>query len=123
MPARENFWNIPVWSRVVFYLLMVASVAYMAWGIYRRWRLWRTGQPTPAFDRLGERLGRLLVYALGQLKLLRDRYGGLMHVLMFYAFLILFIGTVLATIDADFVKILVGNFYLLYELALDLFGL
>jgi Fe-S oxidoreductase/nitrate reductase gamma subunit len=52
-----------------------------------------------------------------------------MHAIVFWGFLALFIGTVLATIDYDItlpllhVKLLKGNFYLLYELVLDMFGL
>ena len=52
-----------------------------------------------------------------------------MHAIMFWGFLALFMGTVLATIDWDItlplfgVKLLKGRFYLLYEAVLDLFGL
>src|SRR5438876_1074632 len=52
-----------------------------------------------------------------------------MHAIMFWGFLALFMGTVLATIDWDVTlplfgyKLLKGSFYLFYETTLDLFGL
>src|SRR5258705_6265358 len=52
-----------------------------------------------------------------------------MHAIMFWGFLALFMGTVLATIDWDIAlplfgyKLLKGPFYLFYETVLDLFGL
>jgi len=52
-----------------------------------------------------------------------------MHAIMFWGFLALFMGTVLATIDWDVTlplfgyKLLKGRFYLFYETVLDLFGL
>jgi len=50
-----------------------------------------------------------------------------MHAIMFWGFLALFMGTVLATIDYDIrcrsgYKLLKGRFYLFYETVLDLFG-
>src|SRR3989304_5263754 len=52
-----------------------------------------------------------------------------MHALMFWGFCVLFLGTVLATLDYDIAvllfdaKLLRGPFYLAYELSLDAFGL
>src|SRR5258705_2464719 len=52
-----------------------------------------------------------------------------MHAIMFWGFLALFMGTVLATIDWAIAlplfgyKLLKGHFYLFYETVLDLFGL
>src|SRR2546428_13011459 len=52
-----------------------------------------------------------------------------MHAMVFWGFLALFMGTVLATIDYDITlpffdyKLLRGPFYLAYEAVLDLFGL
>ena len=61
--------------------------------------------------------------------MLSQAYPGVMHAIMFWGFLALFMGTVLATIDYDITlplfgyKLLKGDFYLFYETVLDLFGL
>src|SRR5439155_1479536 len=68
-------------------------------------------------------------HALGQARTLSEAYPGIMHAIMFWGFLALFMGTVLATIDYDITlpfwgyKLLKGRFYLFYETVLDLFGL
>jgi Fe-S oxidoreductase/nitrate reductase gamma subunit len=68
-------------------------------------------------------------HALGQVRVLSQAYPGVMHATMFWGFLALFMGTVLATIDYDITlphfgyKLLKGTFYLFYETVLDLFGL
>ena len=63
------------------------------------------------------------------MRTLSQAYPGVMHAIMFWGFLALFMGTVLATIDCDITlplfgyKLLKGDFYLVYETVLDLFGL
>src|SRR3989441_9320178 len=74
-------------------------------------------------------LKAVAVQALGQARTLSQAYPGIMHAIMFWGFLALFMGTVLATIDYDITlpfwgyKLLKGRFYLFYETVLDLFGL
>jgi Fe-S oxidoreductase/nitrate reductase gamma subunit len=91
--------------------------------------LWRQGLPEDRLDRIPERLGLVAVHALGQVRTLSQAYPGVMHAIMFWGFLALFMGTVLATIDWDIAlplfgyKLLKGDFYLFYETVLDLFGL
>jgi Fe-S oxidoreductase/nitrate reductase gamma subunit len=128
VPFRDNFWNVPFWAQVFLYFTMAAAVLAMMIGIYWRIQVWRRGKPAVRFDRLGERLGRLATYGIAQVKIINQTYPGLMHFGIFWGFVLLFIGTVLATIDADIWeplggKLLAGPFYLAYELVLDLAGL
>ncbi len=128
VPFRDNFWNVPYWAQIFLYFTMAIATLAMLLGIYWRIRIWRQGQPTVRFDRLGERFGRLVKYAVAQLKILDQRYPGLMHLGIFWGFVLLFIGTALATLDVDVWeplggKLLIGPFYLIYELVLDLAGL
>src|SRR5207245_7598259 len=80
-------------------------------------------------DRIPERIGLVLAHGLGQVRTLSQAYPGIMHAIMFWGFLALFMGTVLATIDWDVTlplfgyKLLKGSSYLFYETTLDLFGL
>src|SRR4030095_7448939 len=98
-------------------------------GLYQRVMLWRQGLPEVRLDRISERLGLVATHALGQVRTLSQAYPGVMHAIMFWGFLALFMGTVLATIDWDIAlplfgyKLLKGHFYLFYETVLDLFGL
>ena len=87
------------------------------------------GPARDRLDRIPERIGLVITHALGQVRTLSQAYPGVMHAIMFWGFLALFMGTVLATIDWDVTlplfgyKLLKGQFYLFYEAVLDLFGL
>ncbi|MBI4270194.1 MAG: (Fe-S)-binding protein [Candidatus Rokubacteria bacterium] len=129
VPFRDTFWNVPGWAQVGLYVGGFVAIALLAWGLAARVRLWRQGQPEARFDRIPERLGLVAMHALGQVRVLSQAYPGVMHAIMFWGFLALLMGTVLATIDWDITlplfgyKLLAGHFYLAYETVLDLFGL
>ncbi|MEJ2560844.1 MAG: hypothetical protein P8186_32410 [Anaerolineae bacterium] len=101
VPFRDNFWNVPYWAQIFLYFTMAIATLAMLLGIYWRIRIWRHGQPAVRFDRLGKRFGRLVKYAVAQLKILDQRYPGLMHMGIFWGFVLLFTGTALATLDVD----------------------
>jgi Fe-S oxidoreductase len=129
VPFRETFWNIPGWAQVALYVGGLIAIAIFAYGVWQRVQLWRTGLPEDRFDRIPERLKLVAKHVLGQARVLSQAYPGIMHATMFWGFLALFMGTVLATIDWDITlplfdyKLLKGDFYLYYEVVLDLFGL
>jgi len=129
IPFRDTFWNVPVWAQIALYAGGLLAIAIFAYGLWRRVQLWRGGGPENRFDRIPERVKLVAKHALGQARTLSQAYPGVMHAIMFWGFLALFMGTVLATIDYDItlplfgVKLLRGFFYLFYETVLDLFGL
>jgi len=129
IPFRDTFWNVPGWAQVGLYVGGVIAVAIFAYGFWQRIALWRAGRPENRFDRIPQRLRLVAVHALGQVRTLSQAYPGVMHATMFWGFLALFMGTVLATVDWDITlplfgyKLLKGPFYLFYETTLDLFGL
>lgn len=127
-PCRWTFWNVEG-SDLYLYGLMAFIILLLLGRVWIRLQLWRQGQGELSFDRLPERFGRVLKYAVGQQRLLRDRAPGLMHAGIFFGFTALFIGTALATIDHDISakifeeKFLIGSTYRIYEFTLDLFSL
>lgn len=131
-PLRPTFCNVPEWAEVTLYIGGLVAIAIFAYGIYRHWRLWMAGQPNaPARNtgHWGARTGLVGRYVFGQTKTLERRYPGIFHTGIFWGFVLLFIGTALATLDWDFfrlvldVRILQGPFYLGYEFVLDTAGL
>jgi Fe-S oxidoreductase/nitrate reductase gamma subunit len=129
VPFRDTFWNVPVWAQWALYAGGIVAVAIFAWGLWARIDLWRQGGPENRFDRIPDRVALVVKHVLGQVRTLSEAYPGVMHAIMFWGFLALFMGTVLATIDYDITvpvfdwKLLQGPFYLFYETVLDLFGL
>ncbi len=129
VPCRYGWWNIPGPLQIVFYVTMAIAVGLMIWGLVRRVQLWRRAQPEFGLDRPLERLARVGKYAVAQVKVMRQRYPGTFHFALFWGMVLLFIGTVLATLDSDVfelffkTKLLYGRFYVFYKIVLDLAGL
>ena len=129
VPFRDTFWNVPGWAQVALYVGALVAIAVFAYGMWQRITLWRAGGPENRFDHVPRRLRLVALHALGQARTLSQAYPGVMHATMFWGFLALFMGTVLATVDYDITlplfgyKLLKGDFYLCYETVLDLFGL
>ena len=129
VPFRDTFWNVPGWAQVALYVGALVAIAAFAYGMWQRITLWRAGGPENRFDHVPRRLRLVALHALGQARTLSQAYPGVMHATMFWGFLALFMGTVLATVDYDITlplfgyKLLKGDFYLCYETVLDLFGL
>src|SRR4030065_143568 len=129
MPVRETFWNIPQWAEIGQYILGLLSRLILIYGVVRRIRRWRQGQPENRFDQLPVRLRSLWVQAVVQARITNDIYAGVMHLTIFWGMVVLLLGTVLATVDWDVTHLffdfqfLTNGFYVIYELGLDIFGI
>jgi Fe-S oxidoreductase/nitrate reductase gamma subunit len=126
--TREIYWNVGHGVVIPMYILTFVAFSVMAWGYWRRLRLWRQGKALNRFDHAGERVRRLITEVLSQVKILRVKDGGIFHGLFFWGFLLLFIGTLIVMLQADFTdplwgfKILSGTFYKAFKVTLDLAG-
>ena len=124
--GREIFWNIGPWGNMV-YVLMAIAMGILVWAFYRRALLWRTGRPDNRLDHLNRRitsfLRKMVVEVLGQRRILREPFPGVMHLIVFWAFL-----SFLAATIADFIHhyafpFLEGGVYLWFSLIVDSLGL
>lgn len=112
--TRQVLWNIShVW---VMYALLVPTLLIAGYGVYRRVRRWRHGQPSARFDRPIERMARVWKMAILQLSIWRDPLAGALHAMMFWGFVTLLIATTVVMIDHNFnVPIMHGTFYLYFQ--------
>jgi Fe-S oxidoreductase/nitrate reductase gamma subunit len=125
MPSREIFWNIQFGELVyLFGALLMVAVAY---GLHRRLRLWRMGSED---DRLSDIPGRVRAFiiktkadGLWHGRIVRNRYAGVMHLLIFGGFLVLLMGPFLDFTSEHVYKFMEGNIYLGVSLMLDVGGL
>lgn len=130
--VREIYWNIgEVAGPLALYIVAIAALAVMTWGILRDVARWRRGKPEARIADLPARLIESIAQVFGQKRVLRDRKPGSMHALIFFGFLALFIGTDIIAVEEDFTvplmgpgagTILVGGFYQSYEFILDTMG-
>lgn len=132
-PVREIYWNVgETVGAAALYLSAIVALAIMTWGVVRDINRWRKGKPDARISQLPARLYNAIVQVFGQKRVLRDRRPGLMHALIFFGFLTLFIGTDIIAVEEDFTvpligpdagTILAGTFYQAYEFTLDTMGL
>ena len=81
MPCREVFWSIQ--CSYVMYILNAIAVAFPAFSIYRRTKLWRLGKPDERSKNVGRGIGvfvrAIVVDVLAHRRFLRDPYAGVMR--------------------------------------------
>src|SRR5712691_4576681 len=131
MPTRQIGWNVSEVAFAVMYVLVAVQAVLLAYGGTRRYLIWRRGRPHGPIDRIGERARHVLAVAFLHRGLIRPGYiySGLMHLFIFWGFVVLFIGTLIVLLEADIVRpyfgvsFYQGTFYVAYKLVINLFGL
>jgi Fe-S oxidoreductase/nitrate reductase gamma subunit len=125
MPSREDLWNIQFGELV--YLIGFIVMVVAAYGLYRRFRLWRLGGKDERLSDLPSRAWSLLVKTgadgLWHRRVIRSPYAGVMHAFIFGGFGLLLVGTSLDAIHTHVYRFLEGNAYLGFSLATDVGGL
>jgi Fe-S oxidoreductase/nitrate reductase gamma subunit len=129
--TREIYWNVGhgAGTLLPMYLLILASIVVLVNAFLKRIKVYKQGQPLDRLDQLPVRVANLAKGVLLQSKVLHVRGPGLAHGTFFWGFFLLFLGTCLIVVQADFtdllfgVKFLKGNFYLFFSVVLDLAGL
>jgi len=127
--TREIYWNVGNGVVLPMYLITLITLAACGYGFYKRVEVYRQGKALNRLDNPGERAALLVKNLFAQAKVLRVKGPGIPHALFFWGFVLLFIGTLLVMLQADFtqplfnVVILKGTFYEIYSLVLDLAGI
>ncbi len=129
METREIFRNFPLFLEIAFYIIAFASIAVFVYGFYRRYKKYRKGRDAERFNHLMARFSKAAaIMAKNSTIFKRDKYAGFAHWLIFWGFIALLIGTTIVALDHDLLRfmnihILRGNFYLVFSLVLDIFGI
>ncbi|MGD2102196.1 MAG: (Fe-S)-binding protein [Acidimicrobiia bacterium] len=120
--GREVFGNIPDAAVFVFYVTLAAFLWLTLHLFAQRSVNWQQGAADPRTGSWEKRLRRLYE-GLTMRTVVRDRRAGVMHSMIYYGFIVLFLGTVTLEIDhllPSGLKFLHGGFYLGYSAVLDL---
>ncbi|MGA8706538.1 MAG: heterodisulfide reductase-related iron-sulfur binding cluster [Steroidobacteraceae bacterium] len=113
----------------LFYAIGYSAIAVFCYGVYTQVRKYRRGAPAGIPLNLLPRLESMLAIVLNHRMIRRrDHNAGEAHRLIFYGFVLLFLGTATITLDYDIVGPLFGvhfwhgAFYLWFSLVLDIAG-
>jgi Fe-S oxidoreductase/nitrate reductase gamma subunit len=131
VPTRQIGWNVGDVAFAVMYVLLAVQTLVLGYAFTRRYLMWRRGGPFGPVDRIGERLRQALTVVFLHRRLIRPGYlyAGLMHLFIFWGFVVLFIGTLIVLLEADIVRpyfglsFYQGTFYVVYKLVINFFGL
>jgi len=129
--GREVLWNVGLTGRLITYALAIVVMYFFIAGIIKRYKMWKIGKPSLIdFKKtLGNRIGYFISNGIFHKSILRESFPGIMHFLLFWGFLFLFLGTATIVIQDDFlellfgIKFIIGNFYLIFSFVLEIAGL
>jgi Fe-S oxidoreductase len=128
--TRILFQDFPHWMITSFYLAGFLAVAVFGYGVYAQIRKYRRGQRLGlSWSLVAKRIGETVKVVASHSAIKRRAGGaGQAHGLIFYGFVLLFIGTSTVTLDYDILGPLFGihfwhgQFYLLFKLVMNLAG-
>lgn len=121
-PTREIYWNIS--GHLLIYVFAFPALLIFGYGIYRRYAQWRQGRNVASERDTGHPLKGLLLYAVLQVRVWREAFVGVYHTLFSWGMVVLFIGTLIVMLEADFrLPVMRGSLYLYFQsLLLDVAG-
>jgi Fe-S oxidoreductase/nitrate reductase gamma subunit len=122
MPERPIYWQIgEVW---IFYVLAALTVGLFAYGVTAHIRVWLKSAAGNRTVFSGKALQQALLDTfLGRTLFKGDRPAGLMHLILFWGFVLLLIGTSLLAVHEYVSSFLKGKAHLLFESLMELGGL
>ncbi len=132
MATREIFWNIPFAGEIFLYILAAVSVTFFGYGIYAHVRRILSGKRLAvSWAEIRGDIGRFLGdFVFNRTVSEKHPLAGIMHLCIMWGMIVLFVGTIIVSIEYDlFQKILglehgiwFGAFFLSFEVVLDVFG-
>ncbi len=113
-------------KNIVFILVFIASFTFLGFNIKRLISYLQVGKKEDRFDNIPTRIKNVLKVAIGQTKILRDPIAGLVHVLIFWGFLLFLFAVLEAIIQgfySSFTFEFLGPIFSLITITQDVFGL
>jgi Fe-S oxidoreductase len=112
---------------VLFLFVLVGALGFFAYNAQRLTRYLRTGHDEDRVDHPWTRLRNVLVIGIGQSKILRDPFAGMLHATVFWGFVVLTLGSAEILVRGafpafGFEKILPAPLYNLFLLSQELFA-
>jgi len=91
-PTQQFYGIVPGW--LIFDVAIAVALMLFGRRLFHLYGLLRLGKPVNRTDQVGKRLKGFGVHVLGQGRLLKDFWPGLMHFTIFWGFVILTLGTI-----------------------------
>lgn len=109
------------------YLLAGLAIAIWLFSFYRRYQLWRQGRPDERSQEIRKRIGifirTTIVDVFFHRKFLRNPFSGIMHLTIFWGFVVLLLASAIDAVSYYSGLHLIGTPYLWFSLIVDLGGI
>ncbi len=122
IPSREMFWHIGhIW---IFYLLSVLAIIFFLAGVGCHIYVWRKSARSMAVPFSKDALKRMIqdIFIEGRI-LQGELSAGILHLFIFWGFLLLFLGTCTLAVHDYIVSFLEGRVYLIFSLIMEIGGI
>jgi|Deesub1362A_J573_1020465.scaffolds.fasta_scaffold00105_61 nitrate reductase gamma subunit len=129
---REVFWNVPVSLQAVFYSAAFAVIVIFFVGLWVKVSIWLKGEDEEESPLKGAGVFNFFILSFSKFFALecllarrvyrRSPLRALMLAGIVWSFIILFVGTLLSSIDHYLFSFLRGNVYFVYSFILDIAG-
>jgi Fe-S oxidoreductase/nitrate reductase gamma subunit len=96
-PTGGTWLGIP--QTAIFALLVLAAILVFVYSASRRFQALTAGKRENRFDRIPTRIARTIEYAFLQLRMFRDPYAGIFHILIFSGFVVLTVRTTALVVE------------------------
>jgi Fe-S oxidoreductase/nitrate reductase gamma subunit len=114
-------------KNIIFTFFFITAILFFLWSCRNLFKYMMIAQKRDSrFDRIGERLKKVLFVAFGQSKLLRDPKAGILHFIIFWGFVLFIFAIIEAVIQgfySSFNLSFTGIFYSAVTIIQDFFGL
>ena len=126
METRGIWWNVHDFPhyKEIFYTLFFISLIIFLYGFYSKIKTWSQGKPKNNFNNIYERIKKMLIGSFLHKGWGKDKAVTFAHVLVFYGFFVLWIGTDILTVQDRMPEyFFCGDFYKVYSFVMDFSGI
>jgi len=126
METRGLWWNVhdSPFYKEIFYILFFISLIFFVFGFYLKIKNWKRGKPKNNFDNIPKRFVNMFLGSFVHKGWGKNKVVILAHILVFYGFFVLWIGTDILTVQERLPEYFFeGLFYKAYSFVMDMFGL
>ncbi len=126
METRGLWWNIHDFPhyKEIFYSLFYISLLFFIYGFYLKIKNWSRGKPKNNFNNFFPRLKKMFLGSFFHKGWGKNKIAILAHILVFYGFFVLWIGTDILTVQDRMPEYFFqGIFYKTYSFFMDLSGM
>lgn len=110
----------------IFIIVFISAFGFFGYSCFRLYKFMLVAKKQDSrFENIKERIKRVLVIAFAQTKLLRDPVAGLLHLLIFWGFMLFIFAVIESIIQGFYSKFtlsFLGYFYTVISFVQDLFG-